>query len=86
VGFGSILPALGQVNPFADDDLQPVALTVADYMALFGGKTRVRLVRSWKMSPKVVDLAFPGESRRKKFQWLSKANNRAVELYCSAIR
>ena len=32
MGFGPILPALGQVDPFTDDDLQP---TVADYVALF---------------------------------------------------
>ena len=33
------------------------------------------------MSPKVVEIAFPGESRRKKFQWLSKAKYRAVGRY-----
>src|SRR6202043_1743880 len=31
-------------------------------------------------------LAFPGESRRKKFHWLSKAKYRALGRYCSAIR
>jgi hypothetical protein len=34
-----------------------------------------------RMSPKVVEIACPGESRRKKFQWLRKAKYRAVGRY-----
>jgi hypothetical protein len=59
VGFGPILPPLGQVNPFADDDLQPLRLTVANYVALFGRQDQGSIYQELEMSPKVVKIAFP---------------------------
>jgi hypothetical protein len=55
-----------------------VAIAITMACIIRQGQDRVRFIRSW-MSPKVVEIAFPGESRRKKFQWLSKAKYRAVD-------
>jgi plasmid replication initiation protein len=69
---------VGQVNPFDDEDLQPLRLSVADYAALFGRQGQGSIYQELEevttgLLSKVVEIAFPGEARRKKFQWLSQA-------------
>jgi plasmid replication initiation protein len=69
---------VGQVDPFDDEDLQPLRLSVADYAALFGRQGQGSIYQELEevttgLLSKVVEIAFPGEARRKKFQWLSKA-------------
>ncbi len=69
---------VGQVDPFDDEDLQPLRLSVADYAALFGRQGQGSIYQELEevttgLLSKVVEIAFPGESRRKKFQWLSQA-------------
>ena len=69
---------VGQVNPFDEEDLQPLRLSVADYAALFGRQGQGSIYQELEevttgLLSKVVEIAFPGESRRKKFQWLSQA-------------
>ena len=69
---------VGQVEPFDDEDLQPLRLSVADYAALFGRQGQGSIYQELEevttgLLSKVVEIAFPGESRRKKFQWLSQA-------------
>ena len=93
MGFGPILPPLGQVNPFADDDLQPLRLTVANYVALFGRQDQGSiyqeaggcLQKSWRLlSPvaqdKLRDADFPGSGKRFAQQGVSFAGT----LICAA--
>jgi hypothetical protein len=51
---------------------------VADYAALFGRQGQGSIYQELEevttgLLSKVVEIAFPGEARRKKFQWLSMA-------------
>ena len=69
---------VGQVDPFDDEDLQPLRLSVADYAALFGRQGQGSIYQELEeattgLLSKVVEIAFPGRPRRKKIQWLSKA-------------
>jgi plasmid replication initiation protein len=69
---------VGQVDPFHDDDLQPLRLSVADYAALFGRQGQGSIYQELEevttgLLSKVIEIAFPGQARRKKFQWLSHA-------------
>jgi len=63
---------------FQDDDLQPLRLSVADYAALFGREGQGSIYQELEevttgLLSKVIEIAFPGQARRKKFQWLSHA-------------
>ena len=51
---------------------------MADYAALFGGQGQGSIYQELEevttgLLSKVIEIAFPGQARRKKFQWLSQA-------------
>ena len=62
---------VGQVDPFDDEDLQPLRLSVADYAALFGRQGQGSIYQELEeattgLLSKVVEIAFPGRPAEKK--------------------
>jgi plasmid replication initiation protein len=71
---------VAQVNPFGEDErFEPLRLSVADYAALFGRDGQGSVYEQLEeitagLLSKVLEIDFPGERRRRKFQWLSQAD------------
>jgi plasmid replication initiation protein len=71
---------VGQVDPFAAaDELETIRLGVADYAALFGRGTGGSTYEQIKdvtegLLTKLIEISFPNEQRRRKFQWLTQAD------------